>query len=104
MQNHAARLLSGTGRCEHITPTLIKLLWLPVLDRIMFKVLLIVHKCVYGELLSFYKPGRCLRSSQDVTKLNVKVSCRTYGDKSFSVLALNCGTLYLCLYGLLRIM
>ena len=54
-----------------------------------------VHKCVYGnnypkylhELLSFYKPGRCLRSSYDVTKLNAKVSCRTDGDRSFSVLA-----------------
>ena len=49
MQNHAARLLSGTGRCEHITPTLSKLHWLPVLERIKFKVLSIVHKCVYGN-------------------------------------------------------
>ena len=95
MQNHAARLLSGTGRCEHITPTLIKLHWLPVLERIKFKVLSIVQKCVYGnncpkylqELLSFYKPRRCLRSSYDVTKLNEKVSCRTDGDRSFRVLA-----------------
>ena len=95
MQNHAARLLSGTGRCEHITPTLIKLHWLPVLERIKFKVLSIVQKCVYGnncpkylqELLSFYKPRRCLRSSYNVTKLNEKVSCRTDGDRSFRVLA-----------------
>ena len=38
-------------------------------------------------MLSFYKPCRCLSSSHDVTKLNVKVSCRTDSDRSFSVLA-----------------
>jgi len=38
VQNAAARLVTGTRRCAHITPVLRQLHWLPVRHRIKFKV------------------------------------------------------------------
>jgi len=37
VQNAAARLVTGTRRCEHITPALRQLHWLPVRQRIHYK-------------------------------------------------------------------
>jgi hypothetical protein len=48
LQNQAARVVTGTGRFEHITPILRGLHWLPVTQRIAFKLLIFAHKCVYG--------------------------------------------------------
>ena len=53
LQNSAARIVSRTGKYEHITPVLIKLHWLPIKFRIQFKVLLLVYKAlVYVCLLA----------------------------------------------------
>jgi len=69
IQNAAARLLTGSKRSDHITPTLAALHWLPVSFRIDFKIWL-VFKAVNGQapayirdLLSPYEPKRCLRSA-----------------------------------------
>lgn len=48
VQNAAARLLTGTKKCQHITPVLALLHWLPVRFRIDFKVLLFVYKALHG--------------------------------------------------------
>ena len=40
VQNSAARLLTGSRKHEHITPVLRDLHWLPVHERIRFKILL----------------------------------------------------------------
>lgn len=70
IQNAAARVLTKTRRCEHITPVLISLHWLPVKQRIDFKILLIVFKVMNAlaptyvvDMLSEYTPDRPLRSS-----------------------------------------
>ncbi len=39
IMNSAARLVSGTKKAEHITPVLIDLHWLPVEERIQFRLL-----------------------------------------------------------------
>eukprot|EP00914_Ancora_sagittata_P027124 GHVO01053150.1.p1 GENE.GHVO01053150.1~~GHVO01053150.1.p1 ORF type:complete len:410 (-),score=27.98 GHVO01053150.1:333-1382(-) len=44
IQNCAARLLVGAERYEHITPILKYLHWLPVDQRVIFKILLLVFK------------------------------------------------------------
>ncbi|KAF7253150.1 hypothetical protein EYD10_01179 [Varanus komodoensis] len=44
VQNRAARLLTRTGRCSHITPVLRQLHWLPIEVRAQFKVLVITYK------------------------------------------------------------
>jgi hypothetical protein len=47
--NAAARLISGARRFDHITPVLRdELHWLPVPQRIEYKVALLVYKCLHG--------------------------------------------------------
>ena len=48
IQNKAARLITRTRQCDHITPVLRALHWLPVCHRIEFKVLVNVFKCLHG--------------------------------------------------------
>ena len=47
VQNAAARLITRTGRREHITPVLRELHWLPVRQR---KLAVLVHKVSNGQL------------------------------------------------------
>ena len=70
VQNAAARILTRTKKFEHITPVLSALHWLPVKQRVDFKVLLIVFKSIKGlapsyvsDMLKPYEPTRTLRSS-----------------------------------------
>ncbi|KAF7252062.1 Ryanodine receptor 3 [Varanus komodoensis] len=72
VQNRAARLLTGTGRCSHITPVLCQLHWLPVEVWAQFKVLVMTYKALNGlrpgylkERLCPYMPARPLRSAAD---------------------------------------
>ena len=72
IHNIVARLITGHGRCEHITPVLKSLHWLPVKQRITFKTLVLVYKAVNNlapvylkELLYPYVPCRGLRSSEN---------------------------------------
>jgi len=44
VQNAAARLMSGSRRCDPITPVLARLHWLPVRQRIAFKTAVLVLK------------------------------------------------------------
>ena len=93
VQNAAARFVVKCGKYEAISSTLKQLHWLPVEYRIKYKLICIVHHCVYGDapqylkdLLSDYTPSRQLRSSSDkllcVPTVN---SMSTFGSRSFSV-------------------
>lgn len=95
VQNSAARLITGTGRREHITPVLRNLHWLPVKDRISFKILSIVDKCLKGEAPK-YLSTNCkltkmgsrpsgLRSNDKQILLIPRTRSKT-GDHSFKVL------------------
>ena len=77
VQNAAARLITGLKKRDHVTPTLMKLHWLPIESRITYKVVLLTYKSLHGkgpdylrELLTYYVPGRTLRSMAD-NKLSV---------------------------------
>ena len=59
VQNAAARLLTGSKRTEHITPTLYNLRWLPVEQRIKFKTALLVYKALNGMSPSYIKEICC---------------------------------------------
>uniref|UniRef100_A0ABM5FTP4 Reverse transcriptase domain-containing protein n=1 Tax=Pogona vitticeps TaxID=103695 RepID=A0ABM5FTP4_9SAUR len=48
VQNAAARLLTGVRKCQHISPTLAMLHWLPIRFRIDFKVLMLTYKALNG--------------------------------------------------------
>ena len=78
VQNSAARLVTGTRRREHITPVLFALHWLPIRQRIQFKLLLLVYRCTHQlapdyltDLVVPYVPARSLRSA-DQNLLTVK--------------------------------
>ena len=77
VQNSAARLVTGTRRREHITPVLFALHWLPIRQRIQFKLMLLVYRCTHQlapdyltDLVVPYVPARSLRSA-DLNLLNV---------------------------------
>ena len=92
LQNNAARLICSISKRDHITPTLKELHWLPIRERIQFKLCLFVFKCLNNtapgylcNLLSRYVPRRALRSANDITRLNVPRTNKVLGQKSFSV-------------------
>jgi len=91
--NSAARLVCSIPRFDHITPTLKELHWLPVQQRVTFKIALLVFKCLHGigpkyltDMLVYKSSSRySLRSSQDTTILTVpRTKCKTFGDRSFA--------------------
>ena len=76
IQNWAAQLICRALKRDHATPYLNELHWLLVRERIIFKILVFVHKCLIGtapgyltSCLSPYQPGRraSLRSASDIT-------------------------------------
>ncbi len=53
LENHAARLVTDTRKYDHITPVLIELHWLPVEQRIVFKIQLLSYDCLHGLAASY---------------------------------------------------
>ena len=85
IQNNAARVVCCVKKYEHITPSLQALHWLPVKERIQFKILLLTYKCVNGQgpsylkdLLNDYKPSQSLRSEDKRTFMNTKISYKKW--------------------------
>ena len=58
VKNAAARLVTGTQRCEHITPALRQLHWLPVRPRIQYKLASLAFRALSG-LAPDYLAGDC---------------------------------------------
>ena len=95
VQNAAAKLITKTSKHDHAKPLLHELHWLPISDRIIFKILLLTYKSLNNEgpvylkdLLTFYRPSRNLRSASDPLTLDPpKTRLVTYGDRSFSFFA-----------------
>ena len=94
VQNSTARLLTGTRKHEHITPVLRDLHWLPVHERIRFKILLMTFKCLnqlapsyLSDLLIHYRPSRTLRLSDKELLVQLRCHLKTYGERAFSFIA-----------------
>ena len=92
--NAAARLVSLTNKYDHITPVMMQLHWLPVKERINFKILLTTFKALHGinplylrELISPYQPRRALRSSNQLLLEQPAYKLKSYGSRAFSVCA-----------------
>ena len=78
VQNAAARV-ACLSKFDHIGDTLKELHWLPVEQRIIFKINLICFKILNNlapdylvDLIHVYKPARYLRSSSDNWRLVIK--------------------------------
>ena len=55
VQNIAAKLVLGYNKYDSSKMALKTLHWLPVKKRIDFKILSLVHKCLYGQALEYLK-------------------------------------------------
>ena len=98
IQNACARLVCNSSKFCHITPLLKTLHWLPVRQRIVFKILLIVFKALNGQAPSYIlelltlksnSHSHNLRSSNDTLLLKMP-TCKTkvtLGDRAFSCAA-----------------
>jgi hypothetical protein len=91
VQNCAARVVSRRKKHDHITPVLASLHWLPIPQRIDYKLLLITFKALNGlapeylsELLHWHVSPRTLRSSDKKLLAIPKTNLKTYGDRTFA--------------------
>ena len=90
VQNSAARLIAKVNRRSHITPILQDLHWLPVEQRIRYKVLTLTYKSLKGDapkylqdLVKQRSQGRTLRSSSKLLVHQPRYNLKTYGTRSF---------------------
>ena len=73
IQNQAARILTRTPRCDHITEVLINLHWLKVEQRIIYKILILTYK-------SFVDLSALLYLRELVKKKNKSANTRLADD------------------------
>ena len=94
VQNSLARVIFPTvNRRQHITPVLKKLHWLPVSQRILFKIATLTFKSLHAQspsylsdLITPYQPSRTLRSANKHL-LTVPTVTSAAGRRSFSYFA-----------------
>ena len=93
IQNAAAKVILQNKKREHQTHELLKELhWLPINQRHIFKILLLIHKSLNGkgpnylkEMLSPKPDPRPLRSSSEQLLDISRTNLITYGDRAFSI-------------------
>ena len=94
VQNFATRLILMAPCHQHSTPLLKKLHWLPISERIKYKIAYMCFHAINGscptylsELLRIYTPYRTLRSSSDSRMLKIQQYKRkTHGFRTFTYL------------------
>jgi hypothetical protein len=90
--NSAARVIYYVGKYEHITPTLHRLHWLPVPQRVKFKILLLVYKALHGYAPDYIKDlinletrsSYSLRSNGQYKLVVPRTVRKTFGDRAFA--------------------
>ena len=97
LQNKAVKLIFCAGKRDSPSPLMDTLHWLPIRERIKFKICMYVFKCLQGNAPEYltdfisHKPklttGPITRSSTDNTLLMAHVGKNRVGDKSFYVSA-----------------
>ena len=94
LQNWAARIIFIVDRRHESSPLLKSLHWLPVKQRITYKLLLYVYKALNGlapmyisNCLKLYVPKRNLRSSSDCLRLDYPITRNKAGDRTFTFYA-----------------
>jgi len=90
VQNSLARVVTGVKRRDHIQPALKRLHWLPINERIQYKVALITHKVIstqqpgyLADIVTIHKPSRDLRSSSQ-QRLSGHITKTKTAERSFS--------------------
>ena len=83
LQNACARVIFGRKKRDHVSPLLRELHWLPIRQRIIFKILLFVFK-FYQNSAPIYIMELLHKSERDEFILNVPRTNTHYGDRAFS--------------------
>ena len=92
--NSAARLIFGLKRFDRITPALMDLHWLPYLQRITYKLCMIMFKCLRGSAPAYLAdyctstslvPGRSALRSAAHGEIVVPSHRTDWGSRSFAV-------------------
>ena len=91
VQNHTARVVLRAHKRSSATELLKQLHWLPVKQRVDYKIALVVFKCLnvqtypsyLKELISVYTPSRTLRSADKCLLKKPVMQLKTFGEKSF---------------------
>ena len=93
VQNAAARLITGTGTREHITPALRSLHWLPVKFRLTFKLCVLMHLVHIGRAPTYLSdmvmatadlPSRGRLRSSNTFRYELPILKRKFGERGFS--------------------
>ena len=96
VQNAAARLITNAPRYDQVTPVLRSLHWLPVKERVTFKILTLSFKAIHGlardytqSLVTLQRPSRYFlrRNKERFLKPYGQKSLKTLGDRAFAVAA-----------------
>jgi len=91
--NTAVRLVAGSSRRDHVTFLLRDRHWLPVKQRVEYKLCTIIHRCLYGDapsyLVDLITPSaaastRAGRRSAESTTVAVPRTLSSFGDRSFA--------------------
>ena len=92
IQNSLARVITNTSKYQHITPTLKKLHWLPIKQRIDYKTCLLTYKTLTNQQptylynsLSFPSHSVSTRSSDSLV-LSIPYVRSSLGKRAFSVI------------------
>jgi len=94
----AAQMVLNLRLCNHVTPALLELHWLPIAERIDFKLCLLVHKALVGRaptyIVDLIRPVADLPSRASLRTalsgdLYVPRTSRRFGDRAFAVAALH---------------
>ena len=87
-------MITYKRKFDHVAPLLIELHWLPVSQRIVFKILLYTLKALHGatptyltEFISPYVPRRALRSADQLLLEQPTHKLKLIGLRAFSVCA-----------------
>ena len=95
-QYSAAHLIMRTGRRQHMKPVIKDLHWLPISERIKFKILVLTYKTLHGEgpgylsdLLKRHVPDHRLRNKRQERLIVPKYRLETRGPRGFKWVAPN---------------
>ena len=92
----AAQMVLNLRPRDHVTPSLLELHWLPIAERIDFKLCLLVHKALDGHAPQYIAdlitpvtdlPLRASLRTALSGDLYVPRTCRKFGDRAFAVAA-----------------
>ena len=81
IQNAAAQFITGTAKFSHITPMLRSLHWLPIKQRVQFKMLILVFNAING-LSPNYISNLVLCPSKYLLRRNNEIPLEPYNGKT----------------------